>query len=228
MYTLDFETRAIVDCPFVDAPEPVGLAVKHNDKPSAYVTGMDNMYHVLYKAVVSREPLLFHNAPFDLSVMDQWWGFDDIPWDRVHDTQYLVYLHDPHAKSVALKDSAARILHWDIGAKDELQEWILDNIPKVKKSEWGAHIADAPLELVSKYARQDTDMTYALYQFLHDKVPRGAYDRERRLAPHLVESTAHGIRVATGALEQALERAVEKSHRRHHQEHTEGNAERAR
>jgi DNA polymerase I-like protein with 3'-5' exonuclease and polymerase domains len=155
----------------------------------------------------SDSDVLFHNAPFDLSVtngaLGTTWRYSD--WNRWHDTQYLVFLDDPYASTLALKPSAARYLNMPPEEQDELRDWILGNVSEATEKTWGAYICKAPGGLVGRYAIGDVVRTRKLYDHLHPRiVDRGmqqAYDRERHLMPILYESSRLGIRVDRHTLE---------------------------
>ncbi len=151
----------------------------------------------------SNEPLLFHNAPFDLSVICDFYNLPMPHWSRVHDTMFLVYLADPYAQSLSLKPSAERYLDMPQEEKDELIEWILANIPGATRKTAGAYTAQAPMRLLEPYAIGDVVRTRGLYDYLIDKVPMEAYNRERQLMPYLIESSRRGLRVARPELERA-------------------------
>lgn len=205
MITLDFETEGIVGNPLIDPPKPVGLAVKHDDSPSYYVTG-EAMRTEWLSAINSDQLVAFQNAPFDLSVGAKAFGSDMPDWTRIHDSQYVIYLADPYAKSLSLKPAAADLLGWPADEQDKVKEWVLANIPKVKKREWGAHICKAPVEIVAPYACGDVDRTYAFVTSLRDELNmEEAYDRERRLMPILVEGTQRGIRLDRPRLERDID-----------------------
>ena len=110
MITLDFETEAIDGNPLIAPPTPVGLSIKHNDDPSVYITDPQEMYNAWSQTLESGEPMLFQNAPFDLSVAEKAFGFPFPDWQRIHDTQYQIFLENPYAKSLSLKPAAERIL----------------------------------------------------------------------------------------------------------------------
>ena len=194
--TIDFETEGIVGNPLVNPPRPVGVSIKVGDRPSVYAHGgLDTLANALEIVWHGDHPLIFHNAPFDVSVAAGWLGLPAPHWSRVHDTVFLVYLHNPHAKVLALKPSAERILGIDPEERDELREWVMANVKGATTKTWGAYICKAPVELVAPYAEADTDLTYGLYQHLKDKVPKAAYDLERELQPYLTAATRKGIRV---------------------------------
>lgn len=203
MITLDFETDAIVDNPLWRPPIPCGLASIGiiDDSSPVYTTGYDAMKHMWERALNSGRPLLFHNAQFDLAVGLKHLGGRRPPWEQVHDTMFLLFLDDPYSKSLSLKPSADRYLDMPPEEQDELTEWILANIPEATRKTAGAFISRAPVPLVAKYAQGDVLRTKGLFDLLHPKVPTEPYDRERRLAPIMAESSRVGIRVDQPKLE---------------------------
>jgi len=215
--TLDYETKKIDGNVISRPPDPVGLAVWVQGSEPRYlawghpwgnnITREEGLKYAR-KVICSNRPLLFHNAPFDLSVTDgalgTTWLYKD--WARMHDTQYLVFLDDPYADTLSLKPSAERYLGMPPDEQTELKHWILQNVPYANEAEWGAYISEAPGDLVGKYAIGDVVRTFKLFEHLYPKVvSRGmqpAYDRERRLMPILYESSRKGIRVNRGKLEE--------------------------
>ena len=196
MITIDFETAGIVGNPILNPPKPIGASIKQDDGPSRYFQADDPAFEPMLRlAYGSDEELIFHNAPFDLAVAEKWCGLKPPPWYRVHDTTFLVYLENPHAPSLSLKPSAQRILRMHTEDRDDLRDWIIENVRGATKKTWGAHIDKAPNDLVEQYAEMDTDMTYALFAHLHPIMPRDAYNLERELQPYLVAATKHGIRL---------------------------------
>jgi len=208
MITFDFETEAIEGNPIANPPKPVGVAIKIDDKPSEYLawghpTGNNctwrNALIALTGALEHSSALLAHNAAFDLAVLRKWFLIEPPSPLSVHDTQFLVFLHDPYAFSFGLKPSAERILGLPPDEQDELKAWVLANVPEATAKHWGAHISKAPGDLVGKYACGDTDRTYALFQKLMPEIERdgmlAAYQREQRLMPILAESSVRGVRV---------------------------------
>ena len=104
MWTLDFETEGITDNTSWHPPKPVGVAFKHEGGPSVYLRWGhpigNNCDWERGKAetaaiITSGEPILCHHSKFDLSVAAYWF---DLPWPDpllIHDTMYLIFLHDP-------------------------------------------------------------------------------------------------------------------------------------
>ena len=83
--TLDFETEGIEGNPLITPPRPVGLAVRWDDDKCEYITDLQEMRNVWGKARNAGD-MLFHNAPFDLSVAKVHLGMDFPHWKKVHDT----------------------------------------------------------------------------------------------------------------------------------------------
>jgi DNA polymerase-1 len=196
LITVDFETEGFVGNPILNAPKPVGVAIQYEDGTSEYTDDWNKLENVYS----GREQLLFHNAPFDLTVAHQHLSLAMPKWDRVHDTMYQLYLKDPYARSLSLKPSAETYLGEPPEEQNAVKDWVMANVRGAKKSDWGAHISKAPRELVEPYALADVRMTRGIYDYLKDKVPQEAYDRERELSPILLAGTTRGIRVNTQLL----------------------------
>jgi len=204
MWTVDFETEAIVD---YRSPRPVGVAVKYNGEKGVYFAwghpeenNCDYATARLFLSYIwnSDEPLLFQNAEFDIGVAAEHMDLPRPNWTRVHDTQYLIYLSDPHAPSISLKPSAARILNWPPDEQEAVRQWLIDRgIVRADDKGWGAQISKAPGSLVGEYSVGDVDRTYGLFLHLLPKITdQGmlpAYFRELELAPILSQSTREGI-----------------------------------
>lgn len=208
MLTFDFETEGIEGNPIANPPKPAGVALKWDDRPSQYLawghpTGNNCTLEHARLRLLEDLPLysgaLAHNAPFDLAVLREYFDFEFPDPLQVHDTQYLVFLHDPYAFSFGLKPSAERILGLPPDEQDELKDWILANVKEATAKTWGAYICKAPGDLVGRYACGDTDRTYALFQKLMPEIEASgmlpAYQREQQLAPILSESSRRGVRV---------------------------------
>jgi DNA polymerase I-like protein with 3'-5' exonuclease and polymerase domains len=224
---VDFETKPIEQRPKYP-PEPVGVSIKWPGAASVYMafghptnnncTPMQALEE-LERVRNSGLPLLFHNAKFDLAVLYEWCDWPEVPWDRVHDTMFLAYLVDPHARQLGLKPLAADLLHWPADERDALAMWVWEHRAALTalygKAPSGTHKGGAthvgewiwttPGDLCGAYANGDTDRTLALFEHLwpvvQDNGMGPAYDRERQLLPILMENEATGMRVDLEALE---------------------------
>lgn len=213
---IDFETAGIEARPQYP-PKPVSLALKWPDTKDYKLMswghkGGDNnctekeARGELKKAYESKYPVLAQNFSFDADVAETHWDLAVPSWDRWHDTMFLIFLENPHAESLALKESAHRILGIPPDEQDKLYEWIIKNIPAAKKkpSTAGAYIADAPYRIVRPYHKGDLVRTGKLFDKLYPYIVESgmlpAYQRELKLMPILLNNARTGLRLDTDRL----------------------------
>ena len=220
---LDFETEGIEARPKYP-PKPVGLAIF--DPEGVYSNGYlafdhlhgnnstwTEVYDILESIYAGKREICFHNAMFDLDVIETHFGLAIPDANRLHDTLILAFLHDPHVRSLSLKDL---VVTWGLATpdeRDELKEWIVTHVPeaKKKKSTWGGYISKGPVELVGRYAEADVRLTSQLYEYLIARVLPDqaiAYIREMELIPVLLENSRLGVRVDREGLLAAKEQAI--------------------
>ena len=216
---LDFETEAIVGNPTVNPPKPVGLAVWWPGEKPRYLswghpTGNNAIWEdgarLIKEAWESKSPLLFHNAKFDLAVAMKWFHVRMPPIERIHDTLYLLFLHDPHAKSLALKPSSERLLGMSPDEQDSVADWLREHKIITGKQKPGPFICKAPGTIVAPYAIGDVRRTVGLFNLLHPDMDEGmarAYYRELRLLPILMANERRGLRVDVHRLEVDVQQA---------------------
>jgi DNA polymerase-1 len=211
-------------------PLPVGVAVKEWGKRARYYgfghvvpdttslyrwnnsTGIE-AYNAIAKAYANPDGVLFHNAKFDLDVIETHFGLAIPDWQRIHDTMFLLFLDDPNARAIGLKPAADKLLNLPAGERDELNDWLTTNqpVPDIKistslkgKNPPGKFIAYAPAEIVGPYAIGDVERTEALFKLLYQRIAEAdmlqAYDRERRLLPVLLDMERRGVAVETALL----------------------------
>lgn len=212
--TIDFETDGIEKRPAYP-PKPVGVSILMPEQKPIYLawghpTGNNTTKQVaqeMLSTIWQRAPaMIFHNGKFDVDVAEKHLALKLPRWDRIQDTLFLLFLDNPHARSLSLKPSAERVLGIKATERDTLQAWILANVAEAKRkpSGWGAYISSAPGTLVAPYANGDTSRTEKLFTKLHGQIVRDgmeqAYDRERRLMPILLQSERYGLRVNAAAL----------------------------
>ena len=114
--TIDFETAGIEARPKYP-PVPVGFSIMdpNSKKAKYYAWGhpcennctFEEAQAILLEAWNGPSNLLFHNAKFDVDVAQTHMGCGPIPWHRVHDTLFLLFLRDPHAMTLSLKPASA-------------------------------------------------------------------------------------------------------------------------
>lgn len=223
---VDFESdpiRARPDFP----PIPCGVAIKYGAAPARYYAwghrghANPDSYEAgraaLGAAWASGRPLLFHNAKFDLAVAEERMGLPRPPWARVHDTLPALFLLDPRAPTYSLKPSAHKLLGLAPEERDAVVDWLMGKqpVPGVRLSRSpksnnyaGAFVAWAPPDVVGPYCVGDVDRTRALGLLVAERLTVsdmvGAYDRERRLLPAVMDMEAAGVRVDVARLERDL------------------------
>lgn len=240
--TLDYETWPIFQRPFYP-PRPVGLALHSVERGPDYMSwghksGRNNCLDESYARELLGQmwadptvEFICHHAKFDMAVAQEAWGLPPLPWHRVHDTTFLAFLCDPHAKSGALKPLAADWLDMPPDEQDAVAAWVqahktelmdhwngawrleagkgIDSL-KVQKGKEGAWIFAAPAELVHPYAIGDVVRTRGLFDIMLATVRENgmeeAYDRERQVMPILMANERIGMRTDLGQLESDIER----------------------
>lgn len=210
---VDFETEAIEPQPNYP-PKPVGVAIKLPNKPAHYYafghpTENNSTRSEALKAlraVWRTHDILCHNAAFDIEVAHVRLGLP-IP-KRIHDSMLLLYLYDPNARSIALKPSVKSLLNIDPVSQSELRDWVLNNVPEATKKprNWGAYISKAPGKLVAKYAGDDAEYSWLIFDVLHSMIEGDgmleAYDTECALIPVVLEMERKGVRIDYNQLDQ--------------------------
>jgi len=173
MITLDFETKQIVNGSQL-SPIPVSVSLKTDDQlaqfiswghPSKNNSSYQQAKDILEQIWHSTHAIIMHNAKFDMRVAMEHFGLPYLPVERVHDTMIMAYLHDPREKSFALKYLADKYLNMPPDEQQELKRYILLNVKSATEKTWGAHISEAPGNIVEAYADGDTTRTYKLYQY---------------------------------------------------------------
>lgn len=213
---VDFETFGIMRRPQYP-PVPVGVSIMWPGKTPKYYawghpTGNNCTWpearQALLKAWSHEDGVCFQNGKFDVDVAEVHMGLPLLPWHRVHDTMFLLFLDDPNQKELGLKPSAARLLGMPPEEQDAVVEWLVANQPipgikisSAKKSDHyaGKYIAFAPADLVGFYANGDSIRTGKLFDLLYKKTVERkmleAYNRERKLMPILLEMERQGVPV---------------------------------
>jgi DNA polymerase I len=234
---LDFETLPIQERPHYP-PEPTSFSLKLPSwrAPQFFAWGQRTGGNTCSKADAARIlkdvwaqlsetfPLVMQNAKFDLDVAFAHFKLPMPDWRHYHDTMFLLFLDDPHQRSLGLKPSAERLLGIAPGERDAVVDWVLQNKKRlesefpeivavhegIKPSTAAAFVGYAPGSAVGPYANGDVTRTLKIFNALYKDVTvtRGmgaAYDRERQLMPILLRNEREGIRVDHKALERDLE-----------------------
>jgi len=228
---IDFETAAIEPRPEYP-PKPVGFSIKRpGDKKSKYYawghptknnTSKADAQRVLHDAWKSGSDLLFHHGKFDVDVAQVHMGLASVPLDpiKIHDTQFLLFLLDPHSWSLGLKPMAEKFLGLPPDEQASVRDWLIEHQRELKADgllpanvritagNFGAWISLAPGDLVGTYADGDvlrTDKLFKMtYKMVSDAGMLEAYQREQRLMPILLQNEREGMRCDVVGLERDL------------------------
>lgn len=173
--TVDFETDKIESRP-VYPPKPVGVSIRLPGKKARYYAfghpienncSKEDAMRALrtaYEQGAAGDGLLFHNGKFDHDVAQTHMGLGDFVIDplKLHDTQFLLFLLDPHAFNLGLKPSAERWLDMPPDEQDAVANWLMEHQKQLKADglvppnvrittgNFGAYICAAPGKLVGK------------------------------------------------------------------------------
>ena len=222
VFTIDYETTAIARRPeYPPVPVSVAILKPGQKKPKCYAWGhpaenncsFEDARNALLEVWESGDGILAHHAKFERDISETHMKLKPLPWDRWHDSMFLLFLDDPHSMTLALKPSAARLLGIPPDEADELKAWLEAHIPelqrgwsagvdrwgkKIDKPKWGAYICRAPGNLVMRYMGGDVTRSKGIFDTLYPSIlERGmgeAYDRERKLLPILLRNEQEGIR----------------------------------
>lgn len=225
VHTIDFETKGIEARPLYP-PKPVSVSIQKigERRPTFYAWGHpegnncheDKPRRIVEDIVKSGDLMLFQNSNFDVDIMQTFWNVGSIDWRQVHDTLFLLFLYDPHSRTLALKPMAEKLLGEAPEERDAVKDWVLAHKASIEAvhgkftpKEWGKHIAEAPGELVGPYANGDVIRTLNLFKFLYPAIVEdemlSAYDRERELRPIMLENERRGVRLDMSALNRDIE-----------------------
>jgi len=218
--TIDFETWPILPRPDYP-PKPVGFSIMDTGEnksryfgwghPTRNNCNFKDAQRILKRAWCSGA-LLFQNGKFDVDVAETFMGVRPVTDPLlIHDTMFLLFLSDPHARSLSLKPSAERILgmkpteqeavgRWLVTHQQELkQDGLLPmNEPKITMHNFGKWICLAPGDLVGKYADGDVIRTIKLFRKLYPEIVSRKmlepYQREQKLMPILLANEREGMK----------------------------------
>ncbi len=197
MLTFDFETQAIEPRPSYP-PEPVGIAYDDGRKIKYLAWGHPSNNNADYVDGVDlleehwQGSLLCHNAAFDIAVAHEVLGLPLPHGQRVNDTMFLAFLLDPYG-DLGLKPLAERYLGLPPTERDAVRDWLYDNkVVRRNVKRWGAYIAQAPGDLVGRYAIGDVERRTRRTTRRSSRAPRrhcAPHGRRRSAAPPRATST---------------------------------------
>ena len=209
--TLDFETQAIGPRPQGYPPEPVGVALLPEGGPARYLawghptgngTTAEGARREIQRELDRHDAVLCHNAPFDVAVMEERVGVS-LAGHRLLDSLVVAFMVDPYSPTLGLKALAARHLGTPPEERDAVRGWLIEHgLVRASASRgWGAYIAQAPADVVGRYAVGDVERTRALHDALVGRVDARAYAREMDVARACVAMERRGVLLDVGHLE---------------------------
>lgn len=217
--TVDFETFPIDKRPEYP-PKPVSMAIKEPGKkakkflwghPSGNNCSLADAKRALKTVWKPGNKILCHHAKFDTDVAETHMGVPKLDPLDIHDTMFLAFLHNPHARELGLKELADSLLDMPPEERDAVADWARANKAEclshffTKPFRPGAYIAYAPGELVAPYVGGDVDRTAALFKFYWKYVVEAgmlpAYQREQKVMRIFLENERTGIRVDVDGLQ---------------------------
>lgn len=220
--SLDFETKRIEEgAPLL--PEPVGCAIKIGREPSQYFAWghptENNCTREEFRELLVKlwdEEWITHNGlTFDVPVAEHHFGLPKRDPLKTHDTLFMAYLHNPHARSLSLKDLANDWLGIPPDEQQAMFDWIMANTDCTSRKQCGAYISEVPGGMAGRYAVGDTDRTFLLAEYLQQVLVDmlEPYNRERRLAPILADIQNRGVRCDLERLKEDYAKAMDAKHK---------------
>jgi DNA polymerase-1 len=144
-------------------------------------------------------PIVMHNAPFDVKIMENWCGYT-FPRHRIHDTRILTHIREPHMPT-GLKNVCSRL----IDSKAMRSQQLLSNAMKDNGWDW----ATVPLEFQPywAYAALDPVLTAQLFELIYNDVMTtapAAYELEMATAWAIISMERKGVALDVEWTEQKL------------------------
>ena len=174
---LDFETNSLdFYLPSFQVVSCAVAYVKDGKTVSAYYDTAESIFKILKAISDQKIPLVVFNASFELGVLTC--CYPSLPFTKLVDVMRLSQLLDGGGKTkeFGLKAVVERHLPQHANYEAPIHDWLMRNIPDIKKSKVGAHLSKAPRELLEAYNRKDVEVTLELYQMITQKFAKEKYD----------------------------------------------------
>jgi DNA polymerase-1 len=137
-------------------------------------------------------PMVMHNAPFDVKIMETWCGYR-FPRHRIHDTRVLTHIREPHLPT-GLKNVCSRL----IDSKAMRSQRMLHDAMKDNHWDW----ATVPLDFEPYwvYAALDPVLTAQLFEKIYNDVMAmspAAYELEMGTSWAIISMERKGVALDT-------------------------------
>lgn len=157
--------------------EVTSCSIVWNDGTAEFIMGQKNVGNRL--AELGNTPLLVYNLSFELGVTKC--IYPHLNLNFTVDVARLAQLWDGGGdngplQGFGLKRCIRRILHVEDDYTEDIYTWIRHNVPGVKRGKEGAHLSEAPYELLKAYNVADSKYTLDLYNFITHEFKQEGYD----------------------------------------------------
>ena len=146
----------------------LGISLTHKNEQGVYISTecIGERTEKLLQDIFSSKMIVFHNAKFDLKMLEYHFGFY---FPKVSDTMLMHYVLDETQGSHGLKQLAMK--YTDYGDYDKALDDFKTQYCKEHKVLKGDFTYDLiPFDIMYEYAAIDTAVTYELYQMFSKKV----------------------------------------------------------
>jgi len=146
----------------------LGISMSHKPQQGVYISSecITDEIEILLQDIFDSKMIVFHNAKFDLKMLEYHFGFT---FPKVSDTMLMHYILDESKGTHGLKFLALKYTEYGDYDKD------LDNFRnqyckehRILKGDFTYDLI--PFDILSKYAAIDTAVTYDLYQLFVKKI----------------------------------------------------------
>lgn len=139
----------------------LGISISHKTHQGVYISSdiIDEELEKLLQQVFNEKKCIFHNAKFDIKMLQYHFGFKFPDWEDSMLMHYILNENEEHGlKFLAMK-------YTDMGDYDnELDTWKREYCRKHKVKIRDFTYDLIPFEILCKYASKDTDATLRIYQ----------------------------------------------------------------
>jgi len=146
----------------------LGISISHKPQQGVYISTecVTEETERLFQAIFDSKMIVFHNAKFDLKMLEYHFGFK---FPKVSDTMLMHYLLDESKGTHGLKFLALK--YTEYGDYDKDLDTFRTQYCKEHNLLKGDFSYDLiPFDILSKYAAIDTAVTYDLYQLFASKI----------------------------------------------------------